>query len=178
MPWLRPARLAHKLADHRRTTIQDRTARRPNHGPHDARKITEGLGDVLMLRGQYDESANCFQAARELADGERSEAQIDCKLGELAFSRGDIPMAIEAIEQGLRRLGKRVPRGRPALFAGLLCETVVQALHTWFPGLFLGRRSLEHAEADLLVVRLLGRLAYAYWFGRGKVACLWAQFAE
>src|SRR5262249_24087104 len=70
-------------------------------------RIAEGLGDVLMLRGQYDEATRQIEAARELAVGDVAKAQIEGKLGELAFKRGDIKTAMEAIERALQRLGWR-----------------------------------------------------------------------
>ncbi len=51
----------------------------------------------------------------------------------------------------------------------------MQVLHTLFPKWFLARKPLEDAEKELLTVRLHNRLAYAYWFGRGKIPCLWAH---
>ena len=73
-------------------------------------RIAEGLGDVLMLRGRYDEAARQTEAARELAEGDVAKAQIEGKLGELAFKRGDMKTAMEAIERALERLGHKVPR--------------------------------------------------------------------
>ena len=73
-------------------------------------RITEGLGDVFMLRGRYDDAARQTEAARELAEGDVAKAQIEGKLGELAFKRGDMKTAMEAIERALERLGHRVPQ--------------------------------------------------------------------
>ena len=42
----------------------------------------------------------------------------------------------------------------------------------------MARRSPDDARADLLVVRLYSRLAYIYWFQRGRVPCLWAHLRE
>ena len=76
--------------------------------------IAEGLGDVLMLRGQYDEAAELFAAARRvLGDGEFARAKIQGKIGELAFKRGDMESATLAFEDTLRLLGRTVPRRKP-----------------------------------------------------------------
>ena len=138
-------------------------------------RVAEGLGDVLMLRGRYDEAARQFETARSLAQGDLDRAQIEGKLGELAFKRGDMRTAIEALERALRGLGKVVPRRSSTIFACAIWEAAVQVAHTWLPGLFLGRRSLDGADADRLVIRLLNRLTYAYWFKRGQIPCLWAH---
>ncbi|HPM82895.1 MAG TPA: response regulator, partial [Candidatus Anammoximicrobium sp.] len=51
----------------------------------------------------------------------------------------------------------------------------VQILHSTLPSLFVGRKKLTDAEKQLLVIRLHNRLAYAYWFGRSQIPCLWAH---
>jgi two-component system sensor kinase len=73
-------------------------------------RVAEGLGDVLMLRGRYDEAAQEFEMALELAQGDTARARIEGKLGDLAFKRGDVQTAEGRVEQALRLLGKRVPR--------------------------------------------------------------------
>ena len=73
-------------------------------------RIAEGLGDVLMLRGQYDPAGELFQEAAIVAEGPVAQAKIRCKLGELAFKRGDMAVAIGHFEEGLRSLGKRTPQ--------------------------------------------------------------------
>ncbi|WP_447972829.1 tetratricopeptide repeat protein [Nitrospira sp. Kam-Ns4a] len=141
-------------------------------------RIAEGLGDVLMLRGRYDDAQAQFERARSLAKTSLARAQIEGKLGELAFKRGDVKAASEAIERALRLLGQRVPRRR-AGYVGWLCwEAFVQALHTWLPGIFVSRRTLEGAEEEFLAIRLYSRLAYVYWFQRGTVPCFWAHLRE
>jgi two-component system sensor kinase len=138
-------------------------------------RIAEGLGDVLMLRGRYDEAARKTEAARELAEGDIPKGQIEGKLGELAFKRGDMKTAMEAIERALARLGRKAPQWSVTFFLKMLREGLVQIVHSLLPGLFLGRKKLEGAEKQLLVIRLHNRLAYAYWFKRGKIPCLWSH---
>jgi signal transduction histidine kinase len=137
--------------------------------------IAEGLGDVLMLRGRYDDAAAQFEQARALAASDTSRAQIEGKLGDLAFKRGDVVMASQALERGLRLLGRRIPGGQAAALAMCLWEAGVQALHSVFPRLFVGRRTPAGAEREFLAIRLYSRLAHAYWFARGKVACAWTH---
>jgi two-component system sensor kinase len=138
-------------------------------------QIAEGLGDVVMLRGRYDEAARHTEAARELADGNVAKAQIEGKLGELAFKRGDTKTAMEAIECALTRLGQRIPQWSIGFVLRLMREVLVQFLHTLLPACFLARKKLDGAQKQLLVIRLCNRLTYAYWFKRGKVPCLWAH---
>ena len=101
--------------------------------------IAEGLGDVLMLRGRYDEAADCFQRAAELGDGEFAKAKIQGKIGELAFKRGDM--------ESLRRPSKARSAcwentcrgGCPSFLLWLVWEVVIQTLHTLLPRVFVHR---------------------------------------
>jgi two-component system sensor kinase len=138
-------------------------------------RVAEGLGDVFMLTGRYDEAIRKSAQAGELAEGDFAQAQIEGKVGELAFKRGDMKTAIEHLERALQLLGKRPPRWSVTFFAKLLRETFVQVLHTFLPGLFLARKELNGAEEQLLAIRLYNRLLYAYWFKRGKIPCLWTH---
>lgn len=142
------------------------------------KRVVEGLGDVLMLRGRYDEAENVFRTARKLAKDKIEQAKIEGKIGELAFKRGDIKGASEAIERGLQLIGRMIP-SRPWFFVPLLLwEAGIQVLHTYFPNLFLARRELVNAESDFLAIRLYSRLAYTYWFQRGTIPAIWAQLRE
>ena len=51
----------------------------------------------------------------------------------------------------------------------LLREAVVQAAHSLLPRLFVTRNKRTPSKVELLRLQLLIRLAYAYWFTRGKV---------
>ena len=75
-------------------------------------------------------------------------------------------------------LGKRIPRSNLTVLPALIWETVVQIFHTYFPRSFVGRKSLEGSEEELLAVRLYSRLAYAYWFYRGMPVTMWAHLRE
>ncbi|MDY0169159.1 MAG: ATP-binding protein [Thermoguttaceae bacterium] len=132
-------------------------------------RIREGLGDVLMLRGRYEESKTMLEAAAVVADGDYAQAQIRGRLGELDFKRGDMQNATRAVEDALRLLGWSYPRKMPWGFFALLWAAAIQGLHTLFPRLFLGRRKGKPSETELLRLRLHSRLAYVYWFTRGKL---------
>ncbi|HJV09722.1 MAG TPA: hypothetical protein VJ653_08570, partial [Acidimicrobiales bacterium] len=142
------------------------------------RQVAEGLGDVLMLRGLYEQAAAQLETASRLADDVVDRAEIEGKLGELAFKRGDVTTASEAVERAVRLLGRRMPRRTAGYLVSAIGEIVVQLFHTLLPRLFLCRRSREGARAELLAVRLYSRLAYIYWFQRGRVPCLWAHLRE
>jgi len=73
------------------------------------RRVLEGLGDVLVLRGAYPQAAGKLEAARSLAADDLARAQIDAKLGDLAFKRGDLRASARALERALRQLGGGCP---------------------------------------------------------------------
>jgi signal transduction histidine kinase len=142
------------------------------------RRVAEGLGDVLLMRGRYPEAGACFTQARALGTSSVERAAIEGKIGELAFKRGDVRAASEALERALRILGRRVPSRLPALVAATLVQALVQWAHTLLPRRWVARRRLEDGEADLLAARIYSRLAYASWFLRGQVATFWAHLSE
>ena len=138
-------------------------------------QIAEGLGDVLMLRGHYGAAGELFETALGLAEGTFAEAQIRGKLGELIFKQGDMAGAARIFEEALRLLGKPVPR-RPVVYVPLLLwEAAVQAIHTLLPRLFVSRRNRKPSRAELLRLRLLSRLACAYWYSAGRMLDFWVH---
>jgi len=153
--------------------IADRGARSADRATQYA--IAEGMGDVLMLRGEYDEAAELFHRGALLCDSEFARAKIQGKIGELDFKRGDMESATLAFEDTLRLLGRTVPR-RTLLFVLLLAwEVAVQTLHTLLPRVFVHRRKRQPSPAELLGFRMFSRLAHGYWFARGRHQSLWAH---
>ncbi|HYW81210.1 MAG TPA: ATP-binding protein, partial [Thermoguttaceae bacterium] len=138
-------------------------------------QILEGMGEVLMLRGRYREAAKVFEKASTLAEGSYAQAQVRGKLGELAFKRGNIEIAIRDFEAALRLLGRTVPRGTMLLIALLVREAAVQVLHTLFPTLFVHRHKHMPLEARRLELHLFSRLAHGYWFARSQITSFWAH---
>ena len=163
------SRYALEIAEH-----QYRIAARGATAPAPQREIAEGLGEVAMLRGHYDDASVHLAAARELCDTDLLAAGLDGKLGELAFKRGDVRGARDLLERALRLLGARVPRRTPEFAATLVWQIIVQVAHSAWPRM-LGRRSLEGAEHARLAMRLHSALAHAYWFGSGLVPCGWTH---
>lgn len=140
-----------------------------------ALRIAEELGQVLMLRGRYEDAAIQFERALELAPADRMEARILGELGELAFKRGDVAASSVWLERGLHRLGQRAPKSTPGFLVTAAWEIIVQALHTVLPRLFVARRPLTSSEEDLLAARIYSRLAHSYWFGKGSIPTLFVH---
>jgi len=137
--------------------------------------IAEGLGDVLLLRGSYEGAEEQLGHARALAPDHVRRAQLEGKLGELAFKRGDMRTAARKLEGALELLGRSAPKRGATFFVFALWEIGVQAMHTLLPRFLLGRKMRAGADAEFAAVRLYSRLAYLYWFQRGQVPTLWAH---
>ncbi len=171
---------AHRARSQHSLEVAEQQYRIADRGARSADRATqytvaEGLGDVLMLRGQYDEAAELFRRAALLADVVFARAKVQGKIGELAFKRGDMESATLAFEDTLRLLGNTVPRRMPMFLLLLLWEVSVQTLHTLFPALFVQRRKRQPSPAELLGFRMFSRLAHGYWFARGRLQCLWSH---
>lgn len=140
-------------------------------------RVAEGLGDVLMLRGQYLGATENLEAASLLTEGDTELARIQGKLGEVAFKQGDMEAAIAGLEQALRLLGEWTPQHKLTVGVSLVKEAFVQTLHSLFPGR-IARRTRTATETELTIIRLFNKLAYANWFVRGAVPCLRAHLRE
>lgn len=138
-------------------------------------RIAEGLGDVVMLRGRYDDAAELFQQAAQLAQDTFAKASIREKIAELAFKRGDKETATREFEATLRCLGRFVPRSLPVFAVLLVWETFVQIMHTVFGPWLTPLRRSEPSPEVRLQLRLFSRLTHGYWFTRGKTQTLWAH---
>ncbi|MBN2021240.1 MAG: response regulator [Pirellulales bacterium] len=155
---------------------QYRIARRGEAATDNATRyaIREGLGEVLMLRGQYAEAKHVLQEAEGLAEGKLARAQITGKLGELDFKQGDMESANRAFETALRLVGISAAPVSLALTLLLPWEIFVQLLHTLLPRVFVGWRR-RPSEAERLGLRLLSRLAYCYFYTRGRARNFWVH---
>ncbi len=131
--------------------------------------VLEGLGEVKMLRGAYDEAEEYLRAAAELADSGQQQAQITGKLGEVAFKRGQIEQAVRNFETALRLLGYWIPHKTWLFLVCLLWEIGIQTLHTVLPRWFTDRRRQGAPRATLLAFHFFSRLAHGYWFTRHKI---------
>ena len=138
-------------------------------------RIDEGLGDVLLLRGRYDEAERLFSAGLERADTKLAKARLSGKLADVYFKRGDMERATVEFENALQMLGRHVPRHMPSFIVCFLWEACIQALHTIFPKVFVHRRNEMPSEPELLAFRFFSRLAHGYWFTRKKVQVLWTH---
>lgn len=138
-------------------------------------RIAEGLGDSLMLRGQYAEAAPQFAEAAELAEGDLDRAKIQSKVAELLFKRGDMEQATNEYETALRTLGCTFPSNRVMQVILLIWEAWKQVLHTCFPKTFMHRQGRPPSESERLAISLYSLLTHGCWYCRSKLECLLAH---
>lgn len=154
-------------------------ARRGADGARDPLRfrIAEGLGEVLMTRGRYDQANQHFQTARQLAADNVTFARIDGKRGYLCFKKADMANAAGHFSQALTELGNAPPGNAVSQLLALMKEGLVQVLHTGLPGWFVGQRQTgtDQHRMDLFRARLYDGLGYPYWFIRGPVPTLWTH---
>ena len=136
-------------------------------------RLSEGYGAVLMLLGRYQEATDELAGSIELADDAERKAQIEALQGEIAFKQGSLDRSIALYEDGLRRMGRWVPRGRIGLAYGLVRESVIQCAHSLRPGRL--HREPPSSRGDL-AVRFLYRLASVHAFTSTPKA-LWYHLA-
>lgn len=137
-------------------------------------QVESMMSEVLMLLGEYNEAEQWLAASSKSATSGMDDAVIATRQGELAFKRGDKVQAVNFYESALTRLGQPVCRNRVQLFANLLLEIGVQAVHTICP-LIVRRRKRYPDGTEQLRLRLYSNIARGYWYTRDKYYTLWAH---
>jgi signal transduction histidine kinase len=134
-------------------------------------RVAEGLGDVLTLRDQHAEARRQLLLAGALAADDVTRARLQGKLARVAFRQGDTRTLEQAALEGLRLLGREVPRSSAAIARGVLLNTVreLAARQPHRPA-----RALSEGVSDLLAVELLTLLCRAWWFDAGALPAAWA----
>lgn len=133
--------------------------------------IAEELGEILMLRGEYDDADERLVRARSFAPDTVAAARIEGRLGELEFKRGNGERAEQHLAAALELLGRNLPAGTTR-FGWLLARELAGRASRRALSRMRARRIIEN-EAGLLEAQLLTRLAYAWWFNRRTFAALW-----
>ena len=140
--------------------------------------LLEALGEILMLRGRYEEAAERFASAREVAVDKMQIAWIEGQLGELQFRYDNLGAAAAHIEAGLRVLGERIRTGAQGkLLLWLLWELARRIVRH-----ALGRESSRppnsDPDTDRLTSHLYTRLQYPRWFHARRVEGLWMMLRQ
>lgn len=133
--------------------------------------ILEELGELLILRGEYDAANERLVRARALAADTLTAARIEGRLGDADFKRGDGAGSEAHLLAALSLLGRPVPAAGNRYAWLLLREQGVRAARR-VGSVVHSRRVLEDSSG-LLEAELLTRLAYAWWFNRRTLPALW-----
>ena len=88
-------------------------------------------------------------------------------------NRGRSKKASRLHENGLRRLGCRVPRSRSGFLLGTLWQVLIQSGHSFFPKRL--HRQLPNSRHEL-VSRLFARVGHPYWF-QSTLKASWAMLS-
>ena len=139
-------------------------------------EVKHGLGEVLMLMGEYSQAQQEFQVALSLADGKLDQAQVLGFLAETARKSGDLKFAAESYEAALELLGNPVPKTVLSVNLRLVWEIFIQVRNSLFPTLFLHQIKRLPDDTERLSSRMLSGLAHTYWYISSKNRTLWAHF--
>ena len=139
-------------------------------------RCVKGLGDVLMLKGEYEQVGTYYESASELATGDFERAQTLGCLAELRRRRGDPVGATKYYREALNLLGVAAPSNTVFSVCMLAVELVAQAAHTLLPKWFVGRLQREPTEPERLALRLQSGLTHSYYHGGDPITCLWSHF--
>ncbi|MFV0443139.1 MAG: response regulator [Planctomycetaceae bacterium] len=137
--------------------------------------IAEGLGDVLMLKGQYPEAEEQFERAGRLAATAEARAEVCCRRGQLWIKRGDMHAAVAQFQLGLEMLGIGVPQRRFSIVLGLVSAVLVQAVHTVLGRWVLHRVPRRPNELERLILRLYSGYSHASWYSSKLSLLMWAH---
>lgn len=139
--------------------------------------VAEALGEVLMLRGRYDEASERLETARSLATDDVTRARVLGHFGQLLFKRDDLEGAAEHIAGGLKVLGETVPGGRFSLALLLAREVFLRLVCRARRD---PRRPTDAAAADRqrLAAHLFTQLQYPWWFHQRRMATLWLMLRQ
>ncbi|MDD5655054.1 MAG: SpoIIE family protein phosphatase [Candidatus Omnitrophica bacterium] len=128
-------------------------------------EIIENLGEVYRLAGRLDESIATFKTLQYYIPKQDmiSQARVLSKIGDAFFDKGEVKESIYALEKALLALNVRIPKTRPGYLLEILKEILVQALHTWFPGVFIGKGQVSSPSRTIILKTFL-RLVHIYYF--------------
>ena len=127
-------------------------------------EITENLGDVCALSGQYDNASLCYQSCLEFVDDSNYKARLEGKLGDIYFRRGDNKRAISHLTNALSWLGLRPSRTRLGLWSSILFQVGRQIIHGILPRRLLTWKNQKILEVAKPAIPIFHTLAYAYYF--------------
>ena len=144
--------------------------------PHELKyQVCSGLGEVLVLRGNYKEAESAFLEAQQYATSDLQSAQTKGELANLSFRMGDKESSVRDFRAALELIGQPCPSAKWWVYLSVGIEALNQTLHSLFPTLFVHRERREPNPQERLKIRLLSGLAHAYWYSNNPLCTYWAH---
>ena len=134
--------------------------------------VAEGLGEVLVLRGDYQEALTRYKFALSLCESPATVARVKSKLAELHVKCARPYEAAEFAESVFAMSGHELPKSRLKLTLHILKEAGVQALHTLFPGKYL-QQLAKLPERDQMLMQAAEPLTFSSIFTKEFPYALW-----
>ena len=136
--------------------------------------IAEGLGEVLMLKGQYDEALPHYEFALSLCQSPNTIARVKSKLAELHIKCGR-PMQASVLSEAVLELsGRAIPENRVVLVLSVLKEISIQVLHTTFPKRFINQWAMLPVY-DQMLLQTADPLSFSCLFTRNHLYAIWSH---
>ncbi|WP_428263979.1 AAA family ATPase [Haliangium sp.] len=142
--------------------------------PDTARRVRQGLADVLVHQDRFDEAEVHLAEVSKLASSREQRIAVESLLGRLAHQRSYFDVAVEHFRRSVRMRGVYVPERTATVALLLLWEVLMQVLHTLMPRLFVGRRPAERSARDDGVVRDLLYMPYGGQTVNGLLIAMWS----
>jgi len=140
--------------------------RRLNSGDAKATSyIQEQLGDLYSILADFDKSVAAYQSAGHIEQSVLARARLDRKIGAVINKQGDVPKAIEHLENALTLLGKRPRRNKVSILLFILFHSFLPRFPRFrFPFLKKYERKHRRYEVEKELCRVYGDLCYLYLF--------------
>jgi tetratricopeptide (TPR) repeat protein len=110
---------------------------------------------------QYQKAQEAYARAFDGAWDPVKRAELERKMGEAFFRRGEWAQALGFLRRALAYLGRPLPESRWAVRVALVLEATRQIGHTLFPGLFRKYETDPAAEEQLKIYQTLAMPAAA-----------------
>jgi serine/threonine protein kinase len=92
-------------------------------------KVTERLGDLHALNGRFDDALARYRQVMAAVTGEREQARLLRKTGNVYWQRGELVAAVDWLWQAAEALGDTRPASRPAQAVALLASVLTHVAH-------------------------------------------------
>jgi len=137
-------------------------------GGGDAEKsayIQEQLGDLYSILAEFDESLVAYQSAESLEQSKLARARFNRKIGAVLNKKGDVPRAIEHLENALTLLGKKPRTNRASILFSIFRHSFRPSFSgAPSPGAKELDKKQRRYETEKELCRVYGDLWYLYFF--------------